>query len=183
MIDVSNGVLLTGLFFLLVSATLIFVALYRIRAGLPETSEARLRLEVADLKRQVAAQEAELRKMQSAIQTLTDAWTADRIKLTQVIALNHDLEVQLASLTGKAVGPVAVKTLTMLRKALVERLRLDELSVLAADVEVDMEDLGGETQEAKALKLLQYLQDRNRVGSLVYALRRMRPDIQLDVAP
>lgn len=176
MTDFSGGSLIVALLVFLIGATLMIVALWQ-RRGLPQSREERLEDEVKRLR-------AEVDKLRATVQTLTDAWTADREKLNLLTAQNRDLQEQVAALTGKAgSGQVAPKTLTALRKALTERLRLEELVTLAANIEVDMEELGGESQEGKALRLIQHLQDRGRVGVLVYELRRLRPDIKLEVGP
>lgn len=176
MTDFSGGSLIVALLVFLIGATLMVVALWQ-RRGMPASREERLEHEVQRLREEVE-------RLRATVQTLTDAWTQDREKINRLGALNRDLTEQVAALTGRAgSGVVATKTLTMLRKALSENLRLEELNVLAAEVEVDIEDLGGETKEAKALNLLQYLQDRNKVGHLVHALRILRPDIKLEVAP
>jgi hypothetical protein len=55
----------------------------------------------------------------------------------------------------------------------------EDLKIAGKDLEVDLEIAGGTTKEGKILKLIEYLEHRNCLPSLLTAVRRARPEISI----
>ncbi len=55
----------------------------------------------------------------------------------------------------------------------------DDLKAAGKDLEVDLEIAGGTTKEGKILNLIEYLEHRNCLPSLIAAVRRARPEISI----
>jgi hypothetical protein len=77
-----------------------------------------------------------------------------------------------------------------LRVAILKEFNEEELKVLCADLEedlqnggkdleIDLEIAGGTTKEGKILNLIEYLENRNCLPSLLTAVRRARPEISI----
>lgn len=93
---------------------------------------------------------------------------------------NHRLSSEVAALTGRSkFSTMSAALERTLREAIVERLTAEELRTLASDLAVDLDSLGGETLAGRAQQLIDYLRRRQRLGELVTALRRLRPDVEL----
>jgi hypothetical protein len=70
-----------------------------------------------------------------------------------------------------------------LRELLTTRFSNSELRSLCVDVGVDYDALSGQNQEDKARELVAYLARRDRLGELVVAGAKARPDIDWDIIP
>jgi hypothetical protein len=88
----------------------------------------------------------------------------------------------VASVNGKVINKRG------LRQAISQAFSLEELEVLCADVQqsladsgvqlpVSLEMVGGTEKSARIMKLIEYLDRRGHLESLISVIRRERPDI------
>jgi hypothetical protein len=96
---------------------------------------------------------------------------------------------EAAPVAGPGAAPAGAPVdASRLRRVLTEAFSVEELQLLCADVEqalaergvtlmVDLETVGGESKPAQVLNLVQYLQRRNLLETLVAAARAARPGL------